>query len=552
MHALRLLRSCLRRKASRDGSGKYDLPDAFAGPNEEYYSSIFGDLRAKLSPDATPSQFRINDLPPELLAEVFYSYILLITYRDYSPRSPAPYSWFVIRHVCRAWRAVALAYPRLSSHIHLFRLECVQAMLRTSGSAPIRVYEWYDGVSATDVPARVAMQREVFGHLERIVWARVELRTTSVLDLGPPGKVKTSMLRSLSLETPRQNAAHAELVPPLWSGFTFPHLEEFHGRAPGLYLFSSIIPATLRVLTIDYCFPKDTLNEFVALLDTLCRLEELTVRNLSYWHEDPPPEVLRLRPRGTAVTLKHLTQLFIRGSAYEVGYNLLHRLALPPTAKVHQIYDSHAKDPPYLPPTPFLATFRSADSPAPQSLAIRTNGFETLTLHLWDEYIPLHTLRAQAKLLNDRSPRFIFTKWNTSPSFVEEFLRCLPFGSVRAAHLEEGCWLLARFPWHVVLPQLSALEELSVECDAPRQMDETSVEDSEERNLSDLTLMFPALKSVVLCRPRRTKIAGRGSENLFSSLRIIAHRLQTRTEEFGSGRPVAVESIQVEEDEFDL
>ncbi|GJE89242.1 hypothetical protein PsYK624_053380 [Phanerochaete sordida] len=506
-------------------------------------------MRERLSPDFIPSQFVINDLPPELLAEVFYSYILLVVHRKPSSTSPAPYSWIVIRHVCRAWRAVALAHPKLSSHIHLLRPECVQHMLRTSGAAPLHVYEQYRSVSPSGIVTRVAMQRDVFGHLERIVSARADLRTTAVLDLGPPGQVKSSALRSLVLEIPHQDADRAELVPPLWPGFTFPRLDEFHGRAMDIYLFSPIIPTTLRVLTIDYCFPKDTLTELVAMLGTLSRLEELTASNLTYWPEQLLPEVRRLHPCGTTATLQRLTRISISGDTYEVGRNLLQRLILPTTAQVHQIYDMNMRDPPFLPPSPFLATLGGANSPAPQSLLVRTDGFETLTLHLWDTPLPLHELRARAKSPNDRSARFAFTKCSASVAFVEELLQRVPLGAVRVAHLEEGRWQLVPFPWHAVLAQFVALEELSVECEVPRQVDEAYIESGEASNLADAARMFPALESVLLCHSTRRAGAGHGSRNFVSLLRVMADRLRTRTDEFRGGLSVSVQAVAVLEDD---
>ena len=85
----------------------------------------------------------VERLPGELIAEIFLWCILSVCSAasrfSYSfpsdppiPNldaalaiSPTPYSWLVIRHVCRAWREVALTYPQLSTHIFLTRPECI-------------------------------------------------------------------------------------------------------------------------------------------------------------------------------------------------------------------------------------------------------------------------------------------------------------------------------------------------------------------------------------------------------------------------------------------
>ena len=65
------------------------------------------------------SDFPMDRFPPELLAESFYWYILEV-YQHHDCKSGGfytPYCWMVIRHVCRAWRHVALTFPKLSTLI---------------------------------------------------------------------------------------------------------------------------------------------------------------------------------------------------------------------------------------------------------------------------------------------------------------------------------------------------------------------------------------------------------------------------------------------------
>ena len=69
-------------------------------------------------------------------------------YDPYSPKftaladpPPNPYSWIVIRHVCRAWRIVALVFPEMSTRVVLTRPACVQDLLGRAGNLPLYIYQ---------------------------------------------------------------------------------------------------------------------------------------------------------------------------------------------------------------------------------------------------------------------------------------------------------------------------------------------------------------------------------------------------------------------------
>ncbi|GJE89257.1 hypothetical protein PsYK624_053530 [Phanerochaete sordida] len=534
---------------------KQMLPTAPTGSSNDYYESIFGYMREPLGADAAPSQFRINDLPPELLAEVFYSYILLVRVsRQHSAfvgSLPTPYSWLVVRHVCRAWRAVALAYPKLSSHIYLLRRECVQYMLRTSGAGPLYVYGGRIGHLMIDMAEYNLMQQEVFGHLERIAWVYSELYTAAVDSLNPPGQVKTSTLRGLVLKhggarPPDRNALILQLSP----GFTLYHLEEFHGRAEDLHLFSSIIPATLRVLTIHNCFPEDALNEFLTLLETLCSLEELTLDSpdLMINYYPPSAEHLRLYPGDNLVALNHLARLSIVGQ-YQPGFHLLRRLVLPSTAAVRQsFYGVFHYQPSYLPPDPFLTTLLGVESIPPQSMVLGTMLHDTIILYFWNERLSLEELRIQAHIRDGRSARFALKTSRTSMAFADDLLQRLPLGSVRVAYLFEDGPRPKPFPWLAVLPHLVALEELCIDCAPAGYADRRWIE---RRDAADSSLL-PSLVSVLL-RDRGLLMrrdpelciaeAALAPERVVSHLSVTAHRLRTETEMFAGGRPISVDAF---------
>lgn len=92
------------------------------------------------------SHFPIPWLPPEILADIFYWYIIKVYRVGHTTLPyPNPYCWMAIRHVCRSWRQVALSVHKLSTYICLTCPAVVQDLLDRSGEMPLTVYgcrEW--------------------------------------------------------------------------------------------------------------------------------------------------------------------------------------------------------------------------------------------------------------------------------------------------------------------------------------------------------------------------------------------------------------------------
>ena len=96
---------------------------------------LSGSSRNLLEEDSR-SKFRIDDLPDDILAQVFQWHAFLAKH---------PRVWALVTpHVCRKWRDITLAHPRLWSQIDLrsaprIHEDLVHAMLRRSKQAPLSV-----------------------------------------------------------------------------------------------------------------------------------------------------------------------------------------------------------------------------------------------------------------------------------------------------------------------------------------------------------------------------------------------------------------------------
>ncbi|EKM60311.1 uncharacterized protein PHACADRAFT_189449 [Phanerochaete carnosa HHB-10118-sp] len=436
-------------------------------PND---NAMFGSLRAE-SIGAWPSLSRIQDLPPELLAEIFYRYILLMLHTCARVGDPSPYAWLVIRHVCRAWRAVALAYPRLSSYIYQTRkLACVQDMLDRSGTAPLYVYDIEDDRKQFSMEA----QRQMLHHLDRIVSARIAVHD-SIPTPNPQGSQypAVSILKTVSIHA----ESNITLSDPLFPGWVFPHLQDFTGRKISLSSFRTLLPPGLRRLSLNHCLPILLLDDLISLLKDLHQLEELVVRD-TFTVSVPFESKRGTLPFRHSATLQCLKLLEVRNHCHVRGSLLLRRLVYPRSASVRLSFIGSLEDPSYnseLLVNSFLARFnfadcnpfiycgecdRSIDCPLPQSMAIVSTIDEKLRVRLWTERLSLEELQAKSDTRDTAC--FCFDMTSPPASFLPAFLQRLPLTDIRSALLAEP-GITGALPWRELFPLLPSLEGLSIQ-----------------------------------------------------------------------------------------
>lgn len=87
--------------------------------------------------------FPINQLPPEILSEVFLTWVATWRAKHRCERpGPRSHRWVIIAQVCHLWREVALDTPRLWNDIVITGHKPTEAMLQRSMQAPMHIKIW--------------------------------------------------------------------------------------------------------------------------------------------------------------------------------------------------------------------------------------------------------------------------------------------------------------------------------------------------------------------------------------------------------------------------
>ncbi|EKM60322.1 uncharacterized protein PHACADRAFT_82137 [Phanerochaete carnosa HHB-10118-sp] len=522
----------------RNCSGVRDAPD---------YNIIFGSLRAKIiAQDVRPSRFRIQDLPPELLAEVFFRYILLIFHTCSSIENPPrPYAWLVIRHVCGAWRAVALAYPQLSSHIYPSRkLACVQDMLSRSGTVPLYVHDILNDWMEFNMEVR----REVLDHLDRIVSVRIAVHL-SVPTPSPRGSQHpaVSILETMSIHA----RPYIGLTCRLFPGWVFPRLQDFTCWKISLSSFHTLLPPGLRRLSLNHCFPSLLLDDLISLLDGLPQLEALVVRN-AFTVSDLSGGTQRMLSFRKSVALRRLRTLDLWDHCYVRASHFLRRLAYPGTASIRLSFVGAFENPPYdseLLVDPLLARFDTMNCDpfihcsSPQSLLIVSTIDQWLRVCLWTERLSLEEL--QEKKDRGDCACFCFNMATPPITFLRVFLRRLPLADIRFAHLAEP-GVTGAFPWRELFPSLTSLEGLTIQCAEWPSLEREIWQRAEDFERGSPHSLFPALTVAQLCNLYKPMWhVEMANTSYISDLHILVHLLRggrtcERGSVFAQGKPIKI------------
>ncbi|GJE89255.1 hypothetical protein PsYK624_053510 [Phanerochaete sordida] len=530
MSPLSKLRSKLDSKApnprSRSTNHEHVRP-----PN---YTRMFGELRWKGDTGTPQRAFPISRLPPELLAEVFYWHILTVYATDYSSHtSPSAYCWLVIRHVCHAWRAVALGFPKLSSHIAPIRPRCVRDLLARSGGVPLYIYERQTTASGAAEEAR----RLVLAHFDRIVY--MELSSFDVLlgltppssPVDPPIPRTVSPMRTLAF---RGLSSQFSAVAPVCGLYDFPQLEVLNWRWRGLAAAQHLLVPSLRSLSLSSCLQPLEIDDFLGLLRRLDALEALELRDLFKERADDPAAAVATEIAAGAVHLPHLRTLTIEDNHGSVLAHVLGHLAIPATAAVSLSTRTVPADPALLAAIAHNATAHLHGAPAPiQALTVaQMSRWDPAAVRLdvraWPAPLPLDALWACHGGVCPAPAHFSFTCNAASAPFVEALLAEMPLGGVRSALLAEpfvrGC-----VRWGDVLGRLEGVRDLGLSYDTCAATHTQVTEEVMTDGIGEGR--FPRLQSL---RRWEDKYGGSWSlnrERVPSELQRLAHRLDARITE---------------------
>ncbi|CAL1698645.1 unnamed protein product [Somion occarium] len=260
--------------------------------------------------DSSP---RISSLPPELLIEIFLCHIdlLLKSFHEWDSR---PAFWFVVTHVCRYWRDLALACPQLWTLIFARdRLECISAVLERSGDMPLDVHH-----SDSDKSCLHATL-EALHRIRTLIVHLTDNQYTEFMHILPR---PAPLLRRLSINTYmiQTDPPRAEHVLSFLNDV--PALQDL---STNLYFneFRHLLPPSLTRLEIPIA--PGFMSQVLECLFSLPLLNDLLLRM---------GDSFDATYNGRPVSLSHLRRLEISGSSVNLVHILSH-LEFPSYISIH-------------------------------------------------------------------------------------------------------------------------------------------------------------------------------------------------------------------------
>ncbi|EKM60302.1 uncharacterized protein PHACADRAFT_179655 [Phanerochaete carnosa HHB-10118-sp] len=398
--------------------------------------------------------FPIDRLAPELLAKVSYWFILDLcasSLEDYGFCTTL-YPWLTIRHVCRAWRDVALTFPKLSTHIWLTQLECVADMIAISGTLPLHIY------IAPSIRIDAAMEAEMFqvvlSHIERVAHAVLVLTEGSFPAGNSDTQPKERTIRALRLQSLDLHMFQS-WVPswPLFSAIDFPALRELTCTHASIGTLRSLIAPRLCYLHLVQCGLL-VAGELLPSLRQLGELEELKLdRALRCSDESHPAlDILMLHPNShNSVTLSHLRKISIKDACADEVFLLLHRLSFPLSASVALQASGLVRSPiscdSYV--AIMLAKMEGLDF---KTLSLSTTIELGVTFHLWDDRLAADSDGEPSQLSSGEGARFSCSLRTPRRSFMTPLVQELPLAQIECAFLsEQAVGLDDAVPWAAIL-----------------------------------------------------------------------------------------------------
>ncbi|EKM60297.1 uncharacterized protein PHACADRAFT_179651 [Phanerochaete carnosa HHB-10118-sp] len=416
---------------------------------------------------SSTSPFPINRLAPELLAEVFYWCILHVCVIRLENRIlfPTPYSWLTIRHVCRAWREIALAFPKLSTHIWLTRPECVADMLSRSGTLPLHIYSVEPcllDIATVDAEREAELFGLVLPQFARVAHASLVFAARAADDRWPdPRHVRraVSRLESLTLRI------YYNWTPPLplFAGYEFPALRELECAGTSADVLHPLIVPGLCRLRLSSCniLLEEQLLPLLRQLGALGELElERAVRLSEESHRTLESVLSSSDPRDK-ILLPRLKKLSIVDIWGDAGFCLMHRLSFPlpayismQTLWVSSNLSSSCHDYADI----IIATMEGITYKTLSLSTILGTGF---AIDLWNDRLAADSLPPQRH--SGGTGRFSFLLGCHHSFFMQCLIDRLPLSQIESALLVEKAVGFAHgVSWETVLSSMPAVEDLAL------------------------------------------------------------------------------------------
>ncbi|GJE92884.1 hypothetical protein PsYK624_090420 [Phanerochaete sordida] len=411
-----------------------------------------------------------------------------------SETPPNSFSWLPITHVCRHWRDVALASPRLWSHVDVWKNDRTATFIKRSGKVPLTIRHYKPSYTAEAIGL-------VFEHIARV----------RVLDLNC-----SSM--------PGQNPSLDQYKVPQDAPLI---LEELCLSCVNVDYVRTLVRPQMTHLSISTGL--GSVADWTEIVSGLPHLVELELVFVMQPNDD---EVASMRPGARPVAtniieLPYLERLHLSGNDAGMGVaQLLGRLAFPSSARV--LFDAHwlniEPDIGALLPAIFGAVAagvqRSMDGPAREMRALRVyrRFGDTLVVEAWP------TPRSAAELHNnftDRTPGRVELTLHTQQSPLEDILRAA-LAALPLARVETLAVLGSEaLPW-AHFAALQDVTELAVAftCPAVALASAFAVGPGDEA-----PLLFPALRTLSVAGAHWGRRVDAAGEEIPEG-RALAERLQ--------------------------
>ena len=422
----------------------------------------------------------IMRLPGELIAEIFLWCILgvcgIASRISYSlpsdtpipnfDDSPAPYSWLIIRHVCHAWREVALTYPQLSTHIFLTRPECVRDVLSRAGTLPLRVYEPSSSFIHAHLKDVIASSKIALGHLKYISHGSLIFRRRDFDSVQGLAATTNSCVRSLRLIIWHRDSSNFPIP-----SVHFSELRDLTCRNADVTRLCNVSTMQhLRTLKLIYC-RRIAVTDLVELLRPAQRLEDLTLKNVIEETEDWP-HIRDLTVQATTrkrISLPHLRHLSICENGAAIGLYLLSHIDHPSSTAIHLSFSWLSRGAHSACDCLTTILLDKVDNwghlatTSSQSLYLFTHDHigtvDCCYLKLWQHHLPFTAEKDDSDHPFDPA-FFVLSLSDGDKTFFTSLLRRLFRTNITAASLTYKTVLWDVIDWGELLPSFSSVREL--------------------------------------------------------------------------------------------
>ncbi|KAK7676474.1 hypothetical protein QCA50_020548 [Cerrena zonata] len=320
---------------------------------------------------------RINSiLLPELLAEVFLQ--LTIMYANDNSTPTNHYGWLRVAHVCRYWRDVMVAHPRLFSCIRIpTREPChLTEIVRLSAASELKLHI---ACTKSDHPGLRPCWEAVDHLLPRTRHLKMDVEAP---DIWPhcPRMVSFIWMTNGPFEASKVHSVIASM----------PNLLRFSSatKTLGAEWLKLPLATTLTELRLDHTVERQcnaSLNELGKLLATLTSLKTLDFQMLREFDYSLPtstpvscpplPHLTTLRLSGVATGVKNVLRLPFRATMVDIsagaGHNHGHLVLLPIS-----LVELLRRDSPDHPKSELCTC---------TMFLVRSNNRWNVNIHAWDE-----------------------------------------------------------------------------------------------------------------------------------------------------------------------